>query len=88
MAIAGHSPIDAGALPTRAVAGEAHGAGCARSDAALVTESQGETGGYDTNNDTKMRHGLEHMPQLVESMVELSGIEPLASSLRTRRSPS
>ena len=27
------------------------------------------------------------VPQVIESMVELSGIEPLASSLRTRRSP-
>jgi hypothetical protein len=27
-------------------------------------------------------------PQIVDSMVELSGIEPLTSSLRTRRSPS
>ena len=44
--------------------------------------------GYDTKNDTKIRHELEHMPQVVESLVELSGIEPLASSLRTRRSPS
>jgi hypothetical protein len=30
----------------------------------------------------------EGMPQVVDFMVELSGIEPLASSLRTRRSPS
>ena len=28
------------------------------------------------------------MSQIVDCMVELSGIEPLASSLRTRRSPS
>ncbi len=27
------------------------------------------------------------MPQVVEDLVELSGIEPLTSSLRTRRSP-
>ena len=27
-------------------------------------------------------------PEVIEKMVELSGIEPLASSLRTRRSPS
>jgi len=55
---------------------------------AQVSDSRDTTEGYDTNNDTKMRHGLEHMPQVVESLVELSGIEPLASSLRTRRSPS
>ena len=29
-----------------------------------------------------------HLPQIVDSLVELSGIEPLTSSLRTRRSPS
>jgi len=44
--------------------------------------------GYDTNSDTKLRREMEGVPQLVESLVELSGIEPLASSLRTRRSPS
>ena len=44
--------------------------------------------GYDTNNDTKLRREMRVMPQVVESLVELSGIEPLASSLRTRRSPS
>ena len=46
------------------------------------------TEGYDTNNDTKLRKEMEGIPQVVESLVELSGIEPLASSLRTRRSPS
>jgi hypothetical protein len=46
------------------------------------SESAGE--GYDTNSDTKKRPPWEDMPQLVESMVELSGIEPLASSLRKR----
>ncbi len=44
--------------------------------------------GYDTNNDTKAHRELKGMPQVVDCMVELSGIEPLASSLRTRRSPS
>ena len=43
---------------------------------------------YDTNNDTNTRRGINGMPQVVDFMVELSGIEPLASSLRTRRSPS
>ena len=47
-----------------------------------------KTMGYDTNNDTKLSREMEGMPQVVESLVELSGIEPLASSLRTRRSPS
>jgi integrase len=40
--------------------------------------------GYDTNTHVKMNP----MPQVVDYLVELSGIEPLASSLRTRRSPS
>jgi hypothetical protein len=44
--------------------------------------------GYDTNNDTNTRKEMNGMPQVVDYMVELSGIEPLASSLRTRRSPS
>jgi hypothetical protein len=44
--------------------------------------------GYDTNVYTNLRREMEGMPQVVALMVELSGIEPLASSLRTRRSPS
>ena len=31
---------------------------------------------------------ISNTPQVVEKMVELTGIEPVASSLRTRRSPS
>jgi hypothetical protein len=50
--------------------------------------SGGKTEGYDTNSDTKLKMEMEGVPQVVESLVELSGIEPLASSLRTRRSPS
>jgi hypothetical protein len=46
--------------------------------------AEGATEGYDTNTKSEMKG----MPQLVDFMVELSGIEPLASSLRTRRSPS
>ena len=49
---------------------------------------EGLTGGYDTNNDTKPRSQADGFAQVVEKMVDLSGIEPLASSLRTRRSPS
>jgi integrase len=49
---------------------------------------EGLEGGYDTNNDTKPRNEAEGFTQVVENMVDLSGIEPLASSLRTRRSPS
>ena len=44
--------------------------------------------GYDTNNDTNREKGLEEIPQVIESLVELVGIEPTASSLRTTRSPS
>ena len=44
--------------------------------------------GYDTNYDTNTCKEMERMPQVFDFMVELSGIEPLASSLRTRRSPS
>ncbi len=43
--------------------------------------------GYDTNNDTKVPVSSLPMPQVIDSLVELSGIEPLTSSLRTRRSP-
>jgi len=49
---------------------------------------EGLAGGYDTNNDTSQRTDAEGFTQVVENMVDLSGIEPLASSLRTRRSPS
>ncbi len=49
---------------------------------------EGTIEGCDTNIDTDTRRKMEGMPQIVDFMVELSGIEPLASSLRTRRSPS
>jgi len=52
------------------------------------TDSERRSKGYDTNNDTNVPSGLPFMPQVIESLVELSGIEPLTSSLRTRRSPS
>jgi hypothetical protein len=51
-------------------------------------DSERTSKGYDTNSDTKVRPDLPFMPQIVDSLVELSGIEPLTSSLRTRRSPS
>jgi hypothetical protein len=51
-------------------------------------DSERTTKGYNTNNDTKVPSSLPFMPQVVDSLVELSGIEPLTSSLRTRRSPS
>ncbi len=43
--------------------------------------------GYDTNNDTKVSLASIPQPHVIDSLVELSGIEPLTSSLRTRRSP-
>jgi Phage integrase family len=54
-----------------------------------LNPNSGPTGkGYDTKNDTNTSREMKGMPQVVDFMVELSGIEPLASSLRTRRSPS
>ena len=55
---------------------------------AQTGDSRDTTEGYDTNNDTKLRREMRGMPQIIDSLVELSGIEPLTSSLRTRRSPS
>jgi integrase len=50
--------------------------------------SEGETTGYDTNNDTKRDAAEVLPPQVLDSLVELVGIEPTTSSLRTMRSPS
>ena len=44
--------------------------------------------GYDTNNDTKEAAKSGEAPEVLENMVELVGIEPTTSSLRTMRSPS
>ena len=49
---------------------------------------ESKTGGYDTNHDTKSPDMPEQLPQVIENMVELVGIEPTTSSLRTMRSPS
>jgi len=49
---------------------------------------ESRTGGYDTNHDTKLPEMPEQLPQVIENMVELVGIEPTTSSLRTMRSPS
>jgi hypothetical protein len=38
--------------------------------------------GYDTSNDTKVPSSSIPMPHVIDSLVELSGIEPLTSSLR------
>jgi integrase len=53
-----------------------------------TTSSEGKREGYDTNHDTKQRVIDEHIPQVLENMVELVGLEPTTSSLRTMRSPS
>ncbi len=50
-------------------------------------DSGGETGGYDTNHDTKRDAADPIPPQVLENMVELVGLEPTTSSLRTMRSP-
>ena len=50
--------------------------------------SEGESRGYDTNHDTKRGAPETIPPQVFENMVELAGIEPATSSLRTMRSPS
>jgi integrase len=44
--------------------------------------------GYDTNSDTAKVSTRAEPWQVFDSLVDLSGIEPLTSSLRTRRSPS
>jgi integrase len=50
--------------------------------------SGGETRGYDTNHDTNRDAAETIPPQVIENLVELVGIEPTTSSLRTMRSPS
>ena len=49
---------------------------------------ESKTTGYDTNHDTKPGEGARECSQVIENMVELVGIEPTTSSLRTMRSPS
>jgi len=55
---------------------------------AVKRNSGGNTPGYVTNNVTKMRRTEGKPAQVSENMVELVGIEPTTSSLRTMRSPS
>jgi integrase len=43
-----------------------------------------ERGGYDANSDTKMSLSYIPMPHVIDSMVELCGIEPQTSSLRNQ----
>ena len=60
----------------------------------IVPDPKGHNGalrkvkwGYDTTNDTKQERAPEQVPQTIENMVELVGIEPTTSSLRTKQSP-
>ena len=50
--------------------------------------SGSEACSYDTNHDTKRGDAETIPPQVLEKMVELVGLEPTTSSLRTMRSPS
>jgi hypothetical protein len=52
------------------------------------TNSGGEARGYDTNRDTERDTVQVIPPQVIENLVELVGLEPTTSSLRTMRSPS
>jgi integrase len=53
----------------------------------VASDFGGKTEGYDTKSDTNVSPDAIPMPHVIDSLVELSGIEPLTSSLRTRRSP-
>jgi hypothetical protein len=60
-----------------------------RRDTPLEQADSGhKAGGYDTNNDTNQVGEGKQVTQVIENMVELVGIEPTTSSLRTMRSPS
>ena len=54
----------------------------------LTWASMGTAEGHNGNSFKKHLNGMQGMTQDIDFMVELSGIEPLTSSLRTRRSPS
>ena len=56
--------------------------------ASFGANSEGKTEGYDANNYTKPVTQEGEIPQLIETLVELVGLEPTTSSLRTMRSPS
>jgi len=51
---------------------------------ALDSLSMGREG-YDTNHDTKGREAAQQTPEVIENMVELVGLEPTTSSLRTMK---
>ena len=47
-----------------------------------VAEKWGETGGYDTNNDTNQKESTEQLPQVTEIMVSAAGLEPATHALK------
>jgi len=49
--------------------------------------SESKEAGYDTNHDTKQGESAEQVPQVIERMVELVGLEPTTSAVRLLRSP-
>jgi Phage integrase family len=51
-------------------------------------KSENETAGHVTKHVTNEEKRSEQVPQVLGNMVELVGIEPTTSSLRTMRSPS
>ena len=53
----------------------------------IHSDLRGKIEGYDTNSGTESRLESEGMPQGADFMVELSGIEPLTSSLRIQTAP-
>ncbi len=59
----------------------------AKREALDALSDSSETRGYDTNNDTNPGFDGAADRKLLKTMVDVRGLEPLTSSLRTRRSP-
>jgi integrase len=59
----------------------------AKRSALNALSSRGKLEGYGTNDDTNTDTGSQARVQVIENMVDVAGLEPAASSLRTRRSP-
>ena len=47
-----------------------------------ITETGGETRGYDTNHDTKGQQLTEQCPQVIETVVSAAGFEPATHALK------
>ena len=47
-----------------------------------VAKRGGETGGYDTNSDTKQEEPIEQFRQVTENMVSAAGFEPATHALK------